>query len=142
MRSKSIQTHHQCIILKMEEKKKNVSQDSELEDLSYANDAEYADSEVLSDISKNSARGRPRIPEKWTRVLSLNHHGVDDVKVEVLATALLMAANLPRPHIVDSDETTPPLFCPRTFVREQKEINVDDLKINPSVLMELGVDIS
>jgi hypothetical protein len=142
MRSKSIQTHHQCIILKMEERKKNVSQDSELEDLSYSNDADYAESEVLSDISKNSPRGRPRISEKWTRVLSLNHHGVDDVKVEVLATALLMAANLPRPHIVDSDETTPPLFCPRTFVREQKEIKLDDFKINPDVLMELGVDIS
>ena len=126
----------------MEEKKKNVSQDSELEDLSYSNDADYAESEVLSDISNNSKRGRPRIPEKWTRVLSLNHHGVGDVKVEVLATALLMAANLPRPHIVDSDETTPPLFCPRTFVREQKEIKLDDFKINPDVLMELGVDIS
>ena len=126
----------------MEERKKNVSQDSELEDLSYSNDADYAESEVLSDISKNSSRRRPRISEKWTRVLSLNHHGVDDVKVEVLATALLMAANLPRPQQIDSNETTPPLFCPRNFVRDQKEIKIDDFKLNSDELMELGVEIS
>ena len=50
----------------MEEKKQHSSQDSELVDLSYSNDTEYADSEVISDISKKSPRGRPRIPEKWT----------------------------------------------------------------------------
>ena len=40
-----------------------------------------------------------------------------------------MAANLPRPQIDSSDELITPLFCPRTFVREHKEIKVEDFKL-------------
>ena len=56
-----------------------------------ANDKEDDKSNSASTVSK---RGRPRIPESWSRVISLNHDNLDTTKIHNLAIDLMMAPNL------------------------------------------------
>ena len=41
-----------------------------------------------------SKRGRPKLPELWTKVISFNYDKLDKLKGYVIATDLLMVSNL------------------------------------------------
>ena len=47
---------------------------------------------------KSKPRGRPRIPERWTRVISLKDDDLEGLKVYELATDLLLGAALTGLH--------------------------------------------
>lgn len=51
-------------------------------------DAEEDPSLATSTVSRG--RGRPRIPEQWTRVISMKHDDLRQVKVHPIATDLLV----------------------------------------------------
>ena len=39
----------------------------------------------LEDAHPTAARGRPRIPEQWTRVISVTHDNLDAIEIIVIA---------------------------------------------------------
>ena len=41
-------------------------------------------------------RGRKAVPEQWTRVISLNHDDLSQIKLQIISTDLLIAPNLPK----------------------------------------------
>ena len=72
--------------------------------------------------SAPSKRGRPRIPESWTKVISLSHMDLEKIKVHVIATDLLMQQGIPGVDKTNDPEPWIPAFCPRTFVKNNPDI--------------------
>ena len=74
------------------------NRDSEEADLNEFDD-EDSDSVQIKERSFSSegrsSRGRPRIPECWTRVISLSHDNLEKVKIYPISTDLLINPNLP-----------------------------------------------
>ena len=53
------------------------------------------DEEISKQSSQKKCRGRPKMPEKWTRVISINYDALDKLKSYQLNTDLLLAAGVP-----------------------------------------------
>ena len=69
------------------------------------------------------------MPDRWTRVISLEH---DDLKKDLmhpLSTDLMVTPNLPKRVGRPSTKKWIPLFYPRTFVMEHEEINTENHKL-------------
>ena len=61
------------------------------------NNPEGDEQEEESSNSQNSqSKGRPRIQEQWTRVISMANDNLEDNHIYPLNTDLIIAANLPR----------------------------------------------
>ena len=58
-------------------------------------DPEENDEESAVAVSQQ-ARGRPRIPERWTRVVNVGTADAEGLRVFALSTDLLVAAGLPQ----------------------------------------------
>ena len=69
-----------------------------------------------------SSRGRPRIPECWTRVISFSHDNLDKVKIFPIATDLLISSNLPTGTTPKKSKVWKPHFFSQTFLRDHKDI--------------------
>ena len=79
-------------------------------------DPEENDEESAVAVSQQ-ARGRPRIPERWTRVFNVGTSDGESLRVFALSTDLLVAAGLPQVSSMRSRPARAPIFCPRQFVK-------------------------
>ena len=81
-------------------------------------------------------RGRPRIAEVWTRVISLQH---DDLQAQLkypLGTDLLLAQNLPR-TLYDGDGTGwQPFFLAKDFVKANFAITTELFRMEEAALLQ------
>ena len=59
-----------------------------------------------------SKRGRRRIPEQWTKVVSLENTMNQNVKTYVIANDLMLACQIPPVTVKRSHKTWKPWFCP------------------------------
>ena len=59
---------------------------------------EQEDDEVSFHSQSSQGRGRPRIPESWTRVISFKNDNLENQYCFPIGTDLILAQNLPR-HI-------------------------------------------
>ena len=78
----------------MKNKKKSVPLSSDDEEIAeYEPDLLVQEEEVSSSAVSQATekRGRPPIPEKWTKVISMEHHNLDNLKTHVIASDLLLA---------------------------------------------------
>ena len=67
----------------------------------------YAKEEEVSVtiISQSTGQqGRPPIPEKWTRVISLEQTDLENLKTHILATDLLLVQGFQPPQADDPEE--------------------------------------
>ena len=87
------------------------------------------------------SRGRPRIPEQWTRVLSLDRDNLENLKTFQLAQDLLMADGVPKPKGKVKEEWRP-YFLAVQFLKENPRPTAEDFKLSDEELVQLGQLVS
>ena len=92
-----------------------------------ADDVEEVEESVGSSLQ--SRRGRPRIPEQWTRVISLEHDELDQVKSHVLATDLMLTKNLPLESGERRKVEWKPHFHAQAFAKANRKISMEDFRL-------------
>ena len=75
--------------------------------------------------SVSSKRGRARIPEQWTKVISLDHDDLEVIKTHVLANDLKLMTNLPLVSTTRKRGEWKPHFFSKTFIKANKSITLD-----------------
>ena len=92
--------------------------------------------------SESRGRGRPRIPEQWTRIISMDKDTLEAIPVHAIGPDLLLAsAQGPQPS-KRRDKHWKPFFCPRTFVKDNGELKLADYAITTARLRGLGGTIT
>jgi hypothetical protein len=89
-----------------------------------------------------SKRGRPAIPEQWSKVISLEHDNLSKTKAHVLAPDLLAAPNLPLEPSTRKRGTWKPHFFSSTFLRGQRGITLEQYRLKDTKLKQLAVLVS
>ena len=99
--------------------------DEELEEYSLdpVEQAEEAEESIQSQSTVK--RGRPAIPEKWTQVISMEHHDLENLKTHIIATDLLLAEGYQAQPPSLQEEEWRPYFFSKAFVKENKDIELD-----------------
>ena len=87
-------------------------------------------------------RGRPRIPEKWTRVISLEHQDLENLKTHIIATDLLLVSGFQGKRDEPQDEVARLHFFPKAFVKENKDISLEAFALEGDRLKELGISVT
>jgi hypothetical protein len=102
------------------------------------------DDEEVSSIHSTTSkgRGRPRVIESWTRVISLEHDDLDAQYVFPLNTDLIMSQNLPRDILRGQEHGWQPFFFPKDFVKEHLGITTDNFTLDDECLLESGKQVS
>lgn len=87
-------------------------------------------------------RGRPRIPERWTRVFDVDDVGGRNQRTFEVKTDLLLASGLPNHIDRRSKDVWAPIFCPRKFVEKDEDPSVGDYVISEVELYETGKQVT
>lgn len=133
----------------MEDYPERIFDDGELglEDKEAVEDMEESDH--AQDGSHISQRGRPRIQECWTRVISLEKDVLEKSKTHVVATDLLMASTYPYPSkvkkctsVLGEPKEWTPLFCSWIFVTDHEDIKPENFKLKDDKLKLLGEEVT
>ena len=83
-------------------------------------------------------RGRTPIPKRWIQVISLECHDLENLKTHILATILLIVKEYYPPTQSLIEEWHMPVFCPKTFVKENEDISLKQFVIGEDRLLDLG----
>jgi hypothetical protein len=99
--------------------------------------------EVEDDGPGVRGRGRPRIPEQWSKVLSIHNVDLLNLKAHLISTDLLLAEGYEeRPMVpVPGDSAEPnwaPIFLHKHWLIENLNPTPDDYKLDPDELLERG----
>ena len=87
-------------------------------------------------------RGPKKIPELWTRVISISYDRIDQLKSYSVSSELLLAAGFPEPEKKKWARKYKLLFNPKEFVKEFKDITLDGFRLNQKELEEYGLQVS
>ena len=75
-------------------------------------------------------RGPKKIPELWTRVISMSYDRLDLLKSYSVASELLLAAGFPEPEKKKWARKYKLFFNPKEFVKEFKDITLDGFRLS------------
>ena len=75
------------------------------------------------------SRGRPRIQEKWTRIINVGTADANRVKTYSVANDLLVSSGLPTEPSQRVLQPWTPVFCPKQFVKENSRIKVANYEL-------------
>ena len=84
------------------------------------------------------SRGRPRIPERWSRVVNVDSTMVYAMKVFQLSSDLLVAQGLQLHTQSQSKVKWVPAFCPKLFVTNRESIGLADYEMVVEELRTYG----
>jgi len=101
-------------------------EDEELTEFGLDRADEEDDRDPSIQTQSQQSRGRPRIPEKWTRVINTSVTEVGAVRTFQLASDLLVAAGLSKNKPAKRGQAWAPEFCPKQFVKDNPRIKVVD----------------
>ena len=87
-------------------------------------------------------RGRPRIQECWTRVISMQQDDLDQPRLHVVATDLLLASNYPYQDVDSSNQAWAPLFFSKDYIAEHDQITPANFELKSEELKRLGILVS
>ena len=85
-------------------------------------------SQAGSVLSKG--RGRPRIPESWSRVISIQHDDLEKLRVHELAPDLMMGSALSGIQSKVRGRKWEPLFCSKAFLRQHTQIQLEAYRLD------------
>ena len=89
--------------------------------------------------SLKSKRGRPKVPEQWSRVISLSEDDLENLKGFELAPDLLLSkavtATLTRGKTA---KEWSPVFWPEDYIKEGHNMRVEQNKLSTDQLEKLG----
>ena len=108
--------------------------------LDYVDPDENDEQSVLT-VSQRG-RGRPRIQEKWTRVVNVDEAGSDGLRTFQIGPDLLLAAGLPMDSARRNQGDWAPVFCPRRFVKEYPPLTLEEYELDQEELFEYGKQVT
>ena len=118
------------------------SDDEELTEflMDYVDPIENQEQEVVTE--SHEQRGRPRIQERWTRVICTGTSVPSDLRVFELRSDLLLAAGLPILASKRSKNAWAPIFRPKEFAMDHQHLTIQDNRLSEEELMELGRQVT
>lgn len=108
--------------------------------LDYVDPDENDEQSVLTVSQKG--RGRPRIQEKWTRVVNVDTTDSEQFRTFQIGSDLLLAAGLPMNSASWNQGIWEPIFCPRKFVKENSQLTMEGYELDQQELLELGRQVT
>ena len=100
----------------------------------------------LDSVSVESAalskRGPKKIPEKWTRVISMSHDDLRNLRIFETGTDLLIADGYEKVGLRGRPAQWKPIFMPKLFVEEHKEITLEEFKVKEQDFKRCGHQLS
>ena len=83
-----------------------------------------------------------RLPELWTRVISINVDDLERVRTYPIATDLLVADGIELGQRDAGQQPWAPLFSPRGFAEQYPDATLDQYRFTPERLRQYGVQVS
>ena len=108
--------------------------------LDHADAADEGDPSIES--QSQASRGRPRIPEKWTRVMNVDSANLANIKTHAIASDLLLSSGVPKDSSKKKQPAWAPIFYPKDYVKEHKNIKAQDHELGQEDLMRYGKQVS
>ena len=86
--------------------------------------------EVMSNASEaNTKRGRHRIPECWTKVVSISCDNLQNIRGHNIATDLLVNEGVEPPKRRKNAKQWQPIFMSKAFVEDHQTDAVEDYRL-------------
>ena len=82
------------------------------------------------DADPAGTRGRRKLPELWTRVISVHHDDLNAIKPVALADDLKLAKGFPSSIMGNVTGQWKPLFHPRKFAEENPLMSLDRFRLS------------
>ena len=92
--------------------------------------------------SISSKRGRTRIPEQWTKVISLDQDDLEKIKMHVLANDLKLMTNLPLTSTTRKRDEWKPHFFSKAFLKANPRPTLEKFQLKEFKLKQLGIMVS
>lgn len=89
--------------------------------------------------SIKSKRGRPKIPEQWSRIISLSHDDLSNLKVYELGPDILLSSAV-RATLTRGKQPLEwkPFFWPETYVKEEHDMSLEGNTLTTKQLEQYG----
>ena len=131
-----------CLIIKIQIIMQDINSELEMSDDDVLPPDE--DEEDVGSVSSQGSRGRGRrrVVEAWTRVISLRRDDLNAKHIFPLGTDLLMSHNLPRKIDNAKDGGWQPHFLAKDFAQPNFHITMDAFKMEEQDLLDAGADIT
>ena len=126
----------------MSKQKQNHQEDEDMLEEENNNPEDDEHDEESGNSQSSQSKGRPRIQEQWTRVISMKMDNLSGKHSHNLATDLMIAKNLPTNLNNEEDEEWRPAFFPKDFVGTHIGITVENFAINDERLLEYGKQVT
>ena len=97
---------------------------------------------IIPEPEDTKKRGRPRIEEKWTRVMAIESDALARVNLPTIASELKLATTIVNQYENDSDDEWEPHFHPKIYAKEHPRMKIEDHIINSDTLKALGVKLT
>ena len=91
------------------------------------------------DAHPTEIRGTRRLPERWTRVISVHHDDLRTIKLVTLADDLKLAKGFPSSIMGNITGQWRPLFHPRKFAEENPMMSLDRFRLSFEELKKQAV---
>jgi len=101
--------------------------------------SEYVDS---VESAPARGRGRPRIPDQWSQVLSLDGEHAPRIKEYLISTDLLYVKGIRPVPPTRREKEWAPIFFSKIFIKEHPKPTLEHFKLSANKLKALGVQVT
>ena len=92
---------------------------------------------VVDEVEKKK-RGRPRIEEKWTRVMAIESDALKRINLPTIKSELILASATLNQQERLSEDSWAPHFHPKVYAKENPRMKLEDYIIDTDRLKKLG----
>jgi len=97
---------------------------------------------IDEDKDKGTKRGAPRVPEMWTRVISLSTDNLHDLKIFPMATDLLVKEGYPKTRKRKGDPDWECFFSPKIYLELHPNPDLEKMRLTEDRLRRYGEQVS
>ncbi len=90
----------------------------------------------------SQGRGRRRIPDQWSQVLSLDGVKEPRIKSYLVSTDLLYVSGIPATPPTRREKNWEPFFFSKTFIKDNPDISLEKFKLSNNRLKTIGVQVT
>ncbi len=103
---------------------------------------QHAEMIELESQESLKSRGRPKIPEQWTKVISLNDSKQQPINTYEIATDLMMIPQREGVPLGRTETPWDPLFFPKDYCKSQPNEGLEECRLTEKQLLNLGKDVT
>ena len=116
--------------------------DEDRSEFSFERDNGPPEDEVEEQDPVKKKRGRKKVLPMWTGVVSFTHDNVDDIKLRIIGTDLLVAEGLPRGPVRPRDPPWKALFMGEDYLEIHYNNDMEQAKLSEERLLKLGEQVT